>query len=335
MDRAGSFVLAMLAVALAMMAWTPGALAEEHNDVHLLEDIYTGEGASTARDITLNGDRILEAFFNFSVLDDDLNSNPDTFTFTVTNVNDTAHRQSLPGTTDDQGRLRMNFPFTRKASQYWRVIVVCNDAGDVMIGPATVREDNGNAWSLQVDYVYETDEPNGNGGDNGDGDTVTRPPLRTALEVNLIMVALLALLVVYLAIWQVRKRGGNLKFTFTLGLVILVDAFFSLPIALVVNSQQNEAIFATPPLGPEWLGNLAFILLVLWVVPLVLARKLVMTSPTTHDLLSRVIGEGLANAVRVRGERVTKDLITEGILMPLLAVLGIATVVVVALMLML
>ena len=334
MGRTIRTVLTVLVIVLMVTFWAPSILAEEHNDIRLIENVYTSEGTSTTRDVILNGDKVLQAFFNFTVLDDDLSSQGDTFTFTVTNMDDAALRQSLPGTTDTSGNLKVNLPFTRTSTPNWKVVVVCNDAGDVVAGPITIREDEGNAWSLQVDYIYEIEDTNGNGGNGGDGDDGARPPLRNALEVNLILVALLAMLVVFLALLQLRG-GSNLKFIFALGLILLVNAFFTLPLALVVNQQQYDATFSAPPLGPEWLGNLAVILLVLWVVPIVGAKKLLMTSPMTFDVLSRVIGDGMANALKRRGEGMSADLLPEKVLVVLFMVIGIATVVVAGMMMML
>ncbi|UCB50725.1 MAG: hypothetical protein JSW56_07640, partial [Deltaproteobacteria bacterium] len=94
---------------------------------------------------------------------------------------------------------------------------------------------------------------------------------------------------------------------FGIGAVLLLDAFLALPVALLVNQQENGAIVAGPPLGPAWLGNLALVLFVIWLVPLVLARRRVLTSPLTTTVLSRIIGEGVARRVKAR-ERVLYDM---------------------------
>jgi hypothetical protein len=328
-------VLALLQVA-AVIAMP--ATAEEHNEVYAIDDVWTDEGQTTQREILLLGETVLEAWFNFTVRDDDLDSDPDSFTFTIHNIEDPSITLSLPGATDDQGNLFMPFAFTREASPRWRVSVTCNNAGDLTIFgiPVPGGEDLGNEWSLQVDYIYHVPDTNGNGGNggNGGGDGDGQPMLVTALEGNVVVVALLSLLVAFLALLHLRG-GEHLRLLFGLNAVIAVDAFLALPVALLVNVRENDALLTGPPLGPGWLGNLALVLFVIWLVPLLLAKRRLMTSRATGKVLTRVIGEGVAERVRARGERFKEDPLPEGRLVLLVMVVAAASVVLGAMMLML
>jgi hypothetical protein len=327
--------IAILSVAAILAA---PAAAEERNEVYAPEPMYTDEGQTTQREILLLGETVLEAWFNFTVRDDDLNSDPDSFTFTIHNIDDPSITLSLPGTTDDRGNLFMPFAFTREASPKWRVSVTCNEAGDVTIlgVPVPGGEDFGNEWSLQVDYIYYVPDTNGNGGNggNGGGDGDGQPMVVTALEGNMVVVALLSLLVAFLALLHLRG-SEHMRLMFGLNAVIAVNAFFALPIALLVNMRENDALFTGPPIGPAWLGNLALVLFVIWLVPLVLAKRRLLTSKATGKVLTRVIGEGVAKRVRERGERFKEDPLPEGRLVLLVMAVGAASVAVAAMMVML
>jgi hypothetical protein len=324
--------------ALCLLLAAASAIAEEFNEVHNLDNVMTEEGTTTQREIFLLGDEVVDAWFNFTVFDGQLNTAADSFVFTVRNLDDASVTQSLPGTTDSEGRLLVNLHFTRATTPNWRVLVSCTDAGDLSIGPRVIEEDVGNEWSLQVDYVYTLEANGGNGGNGngggGGGDDDGRPALVTAFEIDLLLVALLSLMVAFLAF--LRFRGaGHLKAPYALGLVIMVDAFFALPIALLINQQENGVVLSGGPLGPDWLGNLALILLVLWVIPLLVAKRRLLTAPATHSIVSRVIGERVANSLRSRGEGMSPDPLPGHLLSVLVMLVGIASVSVVALMLML
>ncbi|MCK4970901.1 MAG: hypothetical protein KAS77_10245, partial [Thermoplasmata archaeon] len=273
MGSIGTTGLALLALALALlMAATPVAVAEGTYGTYLVEDGYTSESTTTNRFVELQGKEIVRAWFNFTFNEDVINSDPDSFLVRVSNRDDASVVQNLPGTTDVDGRLKINIPFTREASPRWDVSVTCTDAGDTTLGPSpiVIEEDTGNGWSLQVEYYYTTDdggnggEPN-NGGNGGGGDD-DQPVLVTIFEINLVIVALLSLLVAFLALQAWRGEGG-LRMPLVFALIIAVDAFFTLPIAILVNLELNDAIIGVGPFGPEWLGTLAIVLLVIWLIP--------------------------------------------------------------------
>ena len=324
-------------VALLLMTSSP-ALAGEHGATYLVEDVYTEEQTTTNRDVLLEGETVLEAWFNFTVLEDKIQSDPDSFLFSVVNMDDAVLTQSLPGTTDAQGGLHVPVRITLEGSPRWRVSVTCTDAGDTMgpFGTTVIEEDGGNAWSLQVEYVYWIDEgDNGdNGGDGdgggGDGDEMT---LVTIMELNLLAVALVSLLVAFLSVRVLLEGGGTLKLPLVLAAFLVVDAFVFLPVALVVNQELNDATFAMPPFGPAWLGNLALILLLIWVVPFVVTRKRVLGSEEVHGLVTRLTSRRTADAVRRRSERYPSDPLSDRMLALLMVALGIGSVVVVAMML--
>ena len=160
----------VVSLAFLVLAAAPSVIAEEHRETFFIEDVYTAEQMTTRRDVKLRGDSILEAWFNFTVFEDKINSQPDSFQFTVTNMDDALLTQSLPGMTDTEGRLTVTLPFTLEGSPRWRVSVFCTEAGDTVVGPLVIDEDGGNPWDLQVEYVYFTDDGgNGNGGSGGDG----------------------------------------------------------------------------------------------------------------------------------------------------------------------
>lgn len=328
--------LPLLCLVLLASLLPVSAMAEGTNDVYLLEDVYTAEGTTTQEEVELNGDLIVRAWFNFTVLEDKLNSEADSFVFTVRNVDDPSATQSLPGTTDAQGRISVNLPFTRQGSPRWSVIVSCSEAGDVRLGPIVLEDDPGNEWSLQVDYVYTVSGNGGNGnGDGGDEDGEEgQPALVTAFQVNMMAVALLALLVAFLALSRSRG-GGHLKLPYAFGLIILVDSFFALPIAMLINQEEHGVTLATGSLGPDWLGNLALVLFILWVLPLVVARKKMLTSPAARSILSKVIGEGVAERVARKGEGLGDDPLSDRAVSLLVTLIGVATVVIVGLMLLL
>jgi hypothetical protein len=232
------------------------------------------------------------------------------------------------------GRLSIRIPFTRTTSPSWEVALTCTEAGDFMLGPIVRERDDGNDWSCQVEYVY-TKEDNGNG-NGGDGDGVEddgQPLLVSAFLANLVVVALMSVLVAFLAIQACRGEGG-LRYPYVVSLVILVDAFFSLPIAMLVNLEMNGTAMSVGPYGPEWMGTLAIVLLLIWVVPFFLARKRVLTSRDLQNLLSRVALESTAGRVRRRGEALPEDHLSSGQLGLVLLGIGLASVVVVAMMLM-
>lgn len=327
----------VIALASLILASALPALASEHPGSYLVEDVYTEEFSTTTRDLLLEGDRILEAWFNFTVLDDHLNSNPDSFVFTVANMDDAALTQSWPGTTDTESRLTVSLPVTLEGSPRWRVSVTCNDAGDTMgpFGTQVIEVDEGNPWSLQVEYVYFVEDgTNGNGGNgNGDASGEDEPALVTLLQLDYLLVALLSIVVAFLSLGTFMQGEGSLKLPFVLAFVLVLDTFIFLPVALVVNNELNDAIFALPPFGPEWMGNLALILLILWVVPFIVSRKRVLTSDEVHGLLSRVTAQRAANAVRKRASRYPDDALSDKTLALLMIVLGIASVAVVAMIL--
>jgi hypothetical protein len=337
MDKVSPAFLTLLAILLTLAVTSIASAEEEEvNDVFLLEAQYLAEGTTNSTDIELNGQTIVQAWFNFTVLEDNLNSQADSFVFTVRNLDDPAVTQSLPGTTDTQGRINVNLPFTRRNSNRWSVVVSCSDAGDVMFGPVVLQEDPGNDWSLQVDYLYvrQIDGPNGNGNGNGNGGGGgdDRPALVTVFEVNMMAVALMGLLVAFLAFMRYRG-GGQLKLPYAFGLVILVDSFFAMPIAMLINQEQNGAAVSTGPFGAEWLGNLALILFIVWLIPVALARKKLMTSEATHSIFTKVIGEGVADRIRSRGEGLGDDPLSERTISLLVTLVGLITVALVALML--
>ena len=116
MSRAWTALLALAAVlCLALMAST--TFAEGTPGTYQVDDVFTEEGTTTTRAITLEGVEVLEAWFNFTVLEDKLDTDPDSFTFSMHNVEDPSVAQSLPGTTDENGRLTRSFHFTEPASR--------------------------------------------------------------------------------------------------------------------------------------------------------------------------------------------------------------------------
>ncbi len=337
MGRSWTPCLLVVMIAVVLMTVGPVASAGDHAATHLIENVYTAEQTTTNRDINLEGELIKEAWFNFTVSEDKINSNPDTFTFAVMNMDDASLTQSLPGTTDTEGRLTVPIRFSLEGSPDWRVSVTCNEAGDTVFGPVTIEEDGGNPWSLQVDYVYWIDEggnggSGGNGGDGDDDDEGT-PTLVTVMELNLLIVALASIGVAFLSIGVFLRGGGSLKVPLVTAGFLAMDSFVFLPVALVVNQGLNDATFATPPFGPAWLGNLALVLLLLWVVPFVVARKRVLGSDEVHGVIARLTAQRAADRVRRRAKAYPDDPLSERMLALLLVVLGIASVVVVALML--
>ncbi len=329
--------LAVVAVLLVLVAVAPWAGAQkEHRATHLIEDVYTEEGTTDNRDMLLQGDSVLEAWFNFTVREDIINSGPDSFTFTVTNLADAALTQSMSRSTDGEGRLNLDLHITLEGGPRWRVSVTCNDAGDTKIGPLVVEQDAGNAWDLQVEYVYTVEGEDGNGGGGngggGGGDDV-QPPLVTILQVDLLAVALVSLLAGFLALGAFARGGGPLKVPLVLSAFLALDAFVFLPLALLVNLELNDALFSPPPYGAPWLGNLALVLLLLWVLPLVLARKRVLGSEEVHGVLTRITARRVADAVRGRAGRYPRDPLSDRTLALVVALVGFSSVAVVALML--
>lgn len=337
MRQARFAVIVVVALASLTLASVPSALASQHPGTYLAQDIYTEEYTTSNRDVLLEGDTVLKAWFNFTVSDDIINSNPDVFTFTVSNMDDASLTQSWPGTTDTEGRLVVSLPFTLEGSPRWRVSVSCTEAGDTMgpFGTTVIEADPGNAWDLQVEYVYYVDDgTNGNGGNgNGGTDGEEEPALVTLLQLNYLTVALISILVAFLAMGTFTKGGGSLKFPFVMAFILALDAFIFLPVALVVNQELNDAIFALPPFGPEWMGNLALILLVLWVIPFIVARKRVLSSDEVHGILSRVTAERAAKAVTKRAKGYPDDPLSDKMLALLMMVIGVASVAVVAMIL--
>ena len=331
----------LTAVLVAMLALVslalPATAQEEHRATHLIEDVYTEEGTTDNRDILLEGDSVLEAWFNFTVREDIINSGPDSFTFTATNLADAGLTQSMSSATNTEGRLEVDLHITLEGGPRWRVSVTCNDAGDTKLGPLVLEEDAGNAWDLQVDYVYTVVGTNGNGGNgNGGGggdDGGGQPPLVSILQADLLIVALVSLLVGFLALATFARGGGPLKVPLVLALVLVLDAFIFLPVALLVNLELNDALFSPPPYGASWLGNLALVLLILWVVPLGLARKRLLGSDELHGILSRVTARRVADSVRRRADKYPKDPLSDRMTALVVALVGFASVAVVAMML--
>ncbi|UCC93540.1 MAG: hypothetical protein JSW25_02435 [Thermoplasmata archaeon] len=328
-----------LLLALALLALASSTQAATHSETYLIEDVYTEEQTTTNRDLILEGETVLDAWFNLTVLEDKINSEPDQFLLTVTNMDDAALFQSLNGFTDDQGRLDISLHFTQEGSPRWRVSVACTEAGDTMLGPIPIEEDGGNAWDLQVDYVYYVDDGtngnggNGNGGNGGGEEEEEDPALVTVMQLNLLMVAILSIITAFLSVGVFLRGEGSLKLPLVLAFILALDAFIFLPVALVVNQELNGVIFALPPYGPEWLGNLALILLIVWLVPFIVARKRVLASDMVHSVVSRVTAKKAADAVKGRADGYPEDQLTTKNLALLLVLLGVASVAIVAMML--
>ncbi len=336
MARPRAILAGFLLVVVVISMTSTQLAADEGTYATYLLDGYTFEGQTNVTEVELEGDELLSAWFNFTILEDVVPSDPDSFQIRVTNVDNPSITSVLPGTTDVDGRLSMNMPFTLKASPSWTVAVTCTEAGDRMLGPVVIERDAGNDWSCQVEYIYTKDDGgNGNGNGNGDGtdgDDDGKPLLVTVFEANLVVVALLSLLVAFLALQAFRGEGG-LRYPLIVSLVIAVNAFFALPVAILVNLELNDTAIGIGPYGPEWLGTLAIVLLVVWVVPFVLARKTVLMSRDIYNLLSRVALEGTAKKVRKRGQSRPDDQLTDTQLSLVLMGVGLASVVVVAMML--
>jgi hypothetical protein len=320
---------ALLLVATTILAAAPPALAEGYSDV-VIVDRYTQELSTSLVPLVLNGTRVLEAYFNFSITDDVLSSQPDSFTFTVTNLDEPSMRQSVPGTTDQSGLLFVSIPFTRTASTHWKVEVKCTVAGDKMIGPFVRVPDDGNAWELQVEYVYELPSDGGNGGGGGGGGgggSGGQPLLLRAFDANLLVVALLSLTVALLAI-RGRRPGGRLVAPYGLGAVILFDAFLAMPVAMLINLQQNGVTISKAAPGPAWLGDLAIALFVVWLVPFLATFHRVMTSDVTRGVLGRWTSQGFAGRMRRFGRKVGHDHLAHARVTDLLAGIGIASAII-------
>ena len=320
---------ALLLVAAAALSAAPAALAGGYSDVVILER-YTKEGDTTVVPLVLNGTRVLEAYFNFSVTDDVLSSQPDSFTFTVSNVEEPSVRQTVPGTTDQSGLLSVSIPFTRTASTHWRVEVRCTVAGDKMIGPIVRQTDAGNAWELQVEYVYELPSDGGDGGGgggSGGGGSGGQPLLLRAFDADLIVVALLSLTVAMLA-FRGRRPGGRLAAPYGLGAFILFDAFLAMPVALLINLQENGVTVSRGAAGPAWLGDLAIALFVVWLVPFLVTFRRVLTSDVTGGFLGRWTSYGFARRVGRFGRRVGLDPLSHARVADLLAGIGVASAII-------
>jgi uncharacterized membrane protein YgcG len=321
--------MALLLAIAAILSAAPSALAVGYSDVVILER-YTQEGDTTTVPLVLNGTRVLEAYFNFSVTDDVLSSQPDSFTFTVSNVEEPSVRQSMPGTTDQSGLLSVSLPFTRTASTHWRVEVKCTVAGDKMIGPIVRQPDGGNAWELQVEYVYETPSDGGGGdggGGGGGGGSSGQPLLLKAFDANLLVVALLSLTVTMLAV-RGRRPGGRLVPSYGLGAFILFDVLLAMPVAMLINLQENGVTISKGAPGPAWLGDLSIALLVVWLVPFLVTFHRVMTSDVTKGVLARWTSDGFAGRMRRVGRRVGHDPLTHTRVADLLAGIGVASAVI-------
>jgi hypothetical protein len=326
MGRAVTAVIFFVIIFMAVPA--SDASAEVKEDVHL-EEGYTGESRMTQVDIVLKGEDIVSADFVFTVLDDIFESESDSFIFTVTNLDSPDIKKSLQGTTDAAGRLTRTIPFTRNTSPRWRVQIECTQAGDQMIGPITVAADDGNDWDLQVFYEYKTKDGDNGGGDGGaDGG---EPVLVRAFNGNLILVALVSLLVAVISL-RGFKDAANLRPSFFVAGVLLLDAFLSIPVAMLVNQEEHGVAIAGPPFGPEWLGNLAVVLFVLWLVPFVAAKRRVLTSDSTRRFLERITTEGLARRVHSLGSRFEEDSLGERGLTVLFILISLASVVVAGIM---
>ncbi len=334
MARPRAILAGLLLVVVVMSMTSTQLAAEEGIYATYLLDGYTFEGQTNVTEVELEGDELLSAWFNFTILEDVIPSDPDSFQIRVTNVDDPSITSVMPGTTDVDDRLSINIPFTIKASPSWTVAVTCTDAGDRMLFSRVIESDDGNDWSCQVEYFYTKDD-NGNGNGNGDGtdgDDDGQPLLVTVFEANLVVVALLSLLVAFLALQAFRGEGG-LRYPLIVSLVIAVNAFFALPVAILVNLELNDTAIGVGPYGPEWLGTLAIVLLIIWVVPFVLARKRVLMSRDIYNLLSRVALERTAKRVRKRGQSRPDDHLTDTQLSLVLMGIGLASVAVVAMML--
>ncbi len=324
---------------LATLASLQPALAADGDvlyDMAFFTDKWTDEGATTTLDVALQGAEVVEAFFNFTLIDDVANSQADSFVFTVTNAVDGAVKQTLPGTTDQSGRLTVSLPFTITSPPRFRVEVRCTAAGDIMLGRIVIAADDGNAWDLQVEYAYrEKAPPNGNGGDgdgtDGDGGV---PMLVRAFQADLALVALASLAVAGLAL-RARGPGGTLVPPYAVAVLLLLDTFVALPVALLINSQENGSLLYQGPLGPEWLGNLAVALFAVWVVPFAVPFQRVLTAPATRRTLTRFVGGSAARRAERLGRRVEHDRLSHGAVAWLLAGIGLASAALAAVMLLL
>jgi len=327
--RAWTAALLLLLLLLATLAALQPATAagdEVQYDVAFFTDKWTGEGETTTLSVVLNGAQVVEAFFNFTILDDVANSQADSFVLTVTNAVDGAVRQSLPGTTDQSGHLTVSLPFTVAAPPRWRVEVQCTAAGDVMLGRIVITPDDGNIWDLRVEYAYrEQLPPDGNGGD-GDGDGVGDgvPMLVRVFQADLALVALASLAAAALAL---RGRGpeGSLVPPYAVAVLLLLDTFVALPVAMLINSQENGALLYKGPMGPEWLGNLAVALFAVWAVPFVVPFRRVLTASATRRTLTRFVGRSAARRAERLGGRVAHDRLSHGAVAWLLAATGLAS----------
>jgi hypothetical protein len=333
MSARGAMFVAVAAILLAAVAAVPAHAAQPEQDVEFLSGV-TQEGKVSIHKLVLKGDEVLWAFFNFTVVDDIPNSEPDSFVFTVTNSDDPSVRQSMPGSTGHDGRLAVSLPFSLKTSTVWNVEVRCTAAGDLMLGPIVREADTGNDWDLMVEYAHQakgTDGGDGGGGGDADGDA-GEPRLVRAFQANLAGIAGLSLLVVALSV-RGRSREEGLAPQYALGTLLLLDAFVSLPIALVINLEENGALLTTNGPGPAWLGDLAVLLLVIWAVPFVVPARRVLTSRTARDVLTRFVGASAARAARRLGRRFRHDPLSFRGLSDLLSGVGLASAVVAVMML--
>jgi len=329
-----------LLLALVALALLQPAMAEDDDvryDKIIYDERWTGEGATTTLDVSLKGVEVVEAFFNFTLIDDVDRSQADTFVFTVTNAVDGAVKQTLPGTTDQSGHLTVSLPFTVTAPPRWRVGVQCTSAGDLVAGPFVLTADDGNAWLLEVEYAYrEEAPPDGDGGDgdgNGDGGGGV-PMLVRVFQADLALVALASMAVAGLAL-RGRRPDGALVPAYVVAVLLLLDTFVALPVALVINSQENGALLYQGPLGPEWLGNLAVALFAVWVVPFVVPFRRVLTAPATRRALTRFVGASAARRADRLGRRATHDTLSHGALSSLLAGIGLGSAAIATAMLLL
>ncbi len=321
----------LLTVVIASLA----GIAQSDQDIYPLNG-STSEGGISTYKIVLEGDEVLWAYFNFSLKDDILYSEPDSFVFTVSNADDPTIRQSMSATTDPEGYIDMSLPFTLPATPVWNVEVRCTEAGDRMLGPVVRESDSGNEWLLRVEYAYELEGPDGvnNDGRGYQDGSGGEPLLVRAFQANLVGIAGLSLLVVALCV-RGRSREAGLVPQYALASLLLLDAFVSLPIALVINLEENGAMVSSEGFGPEWLGNLAILLLVVWVVPFAVPARRVLTSGTTRAMLTRFVGASAAKAARKLGRRLHHDTLSFRRLSDLLAGVGLASVVVAVLILLL
>jgi hypothetical protein len=154
----------------------------------------------------------------------------------------------------------------------------------------------------------------------------------TLLKTFLVVTILASLLVAFLSFKTFMEGGGSLKFPFMLAFLLALGAFFFLPVAMLVNLELNDALLTGPPYGPDWLGNLALILFIVWVVPFIIAKKRVFGSVEVHGVLSRITAMRVADAVKTRSEGFPEDPVTDRKLALFMVFIAIVSAIIAAMM---